>query len=674
MTTLSAAIDLAGRGYAVFPCKAGAKIPATAHGFHDAQADVEAAKKWWGDNPAANIGVATGKPSGVVVIDVDQKNGKDGKASLAILEAELGSLPACPESSTPTGGRHLLFAHPGGDEIPCSRDKLGIGIDIRADGGYIVVPPSKIPDGDYSWVAGLDDAGLPEIPPAWLERIRNPPAAKPKQADPEKRAMAYLAKCPNAISGDGGHDATLRAAAECFRFGLDDAAAARCMNWWNANKCSPAWTDKELAHKIADAKAKVTADGKVGSRVTPSIVVTGTSWRSIWTSLNLTKTGSGVPHSNLDNAAKIIERHPHFANRLWFDVFLGRTLTTWNRAGDEDEREWTDDDDANLQLWFQREIGLAKMSLQTAHDAAQVVARSRPRNQLTDWLDSLKWDGTTDVSDTLVRGFGATDTPYHRQVGRCWMMSLVARAIQDRSKVDTMIVLEGPQGAGKSTGLSVLGGKWFIECHEEISGKDFYGVIAGRWLIEIAEMHAFSKSEIDRVKGIISNEVDRYRAPYARHAEDHPRRCVFAGTTNRNDWNEDPTGARRFWPVKCGKVDLPWLRRTRDQLFAHAAKLIRDGENWYTVDQEEAKRQQEMRRRADAWEPYVDAYLKRQIENGESFVTTADVLKSAIGTLAPHMGRQEQNRVSQAIRLAGWQIANKRIDGIQTKGWAAPQK
>ena len=140
-----------------------------------------------------------------------------------------------------------------------------------------------------------------------------------------------------------------------------------------------------------------------------------------------------------------------------------------------------------------------------------------------------------------------------------------------------MPVLEGSQGTFKSTGLPILGGKWFAEVHQSIDSKDFYLALSGKLLLEISEMHSFSKAEVERLKGVMSCQVDRYRAPYERRAADHPRRCVFAGTTNRDDWNRDETGARRFWPVVCGHIDLDWLTGHRDQLLAEAVYKFKKG-------------------------------------------------------------------------------------------------
>src|SRR5262249_11330228 len=133
-------------------------------------------------------------------------------------------------------------------------------------------------------------------------------------------------------------------------------------------------------------------------------------------------------------------------------------------------------------------------------------------------------------------------------------LSLVARAYKPGCKVDNMIVLEGGQGIGKSTALDIIGGDWYTEQHESASNpKAFAEILQGKLLVEISEMDAFNGSQINRVKQTITCQSDRYRPAYGRYAKDHLRRCIFVGTTNRDDWNKDETGARRFWPITCKK-------------------------------------------------------------------------------------------------------------------------
>src|SRR5262249_23914540 len=187
----------------------------------------------------------------------------------------------------------------------------------------------------------------------------------------------------------------------------------------------------------------------------------------------------------------------------------------------------------------------------------------------------------------------------------------VARVYRPGCKVDNMVVLEGPQGIGKSSALHVIGGEWFTEQHESASNpKPFKEILQGKLLIEISEMDAFSRAEVSRVKQTITDTLDRYRESFGRHAKDHLRQCVFVGTTNKDDWNKDDTGARRFWPIACkGEIDVEGIRANREQLFAEAVTRIKNGESWWEMPAEETRLEQQKRYDADAWSEDIAAFI-----------------------------------------------------------------
>lgn len=272
-------------GYA--KCTRVGKHPRTRRGFKDATTDPETIRSWWEKWPGANIGVRAGAESGFIVIDVDPRNG--GDVTLEDLERRHGALPATVEAITGGGGRHLLFSHPG-DRIR-SRNGVRPGIDLKADGGYIVVAPSLHTSGRrYVWELSSrpGEVAIARMP-AWLHDLvtKGKRAEQPAPPGPiagaldggredtdarESRCVAYLKKAPDAISGHGGHDATLRAACECYRFGLDDGAARRVMVWFNEHKTGgERWTEQELAHKLESAREKVAAEGAFGSRLASSL-------------------------------------------------------------------------------------------------------------------------------------------------------------------------------------------------------------------------------------------------------------------------------------------------------------------------------------------------------------------------------------------------------------------
>lgn len=396
----------------------------------------------------------------------------------------------------------------------------------------------------------------------------------------------------------------------------------------------------------------------------PTQPSTAYSTLTSWSALGLELSDKGTPLPNLDNASTLLERHPDMQGRFWYDEFLQRILSTWNV--DNEPREWTDADDVRLALWMQRRIKIGRMAVGTARDAVTAVAMAHRRNEAREWLQALKWDGFDRLEQLIPRAFGAEDNPYTRAVGRCWMVSMVARVLEPGCKVDTMPVFEGKQGRGKSTALQVLvGSRWFAEAAESPTSKDFFQALQGKLLVEIGEMDAFSKAEVHTIKRVISCQSDRYRAPYGRRSEDHPRQGVFAGTTNRGDWNRDETGARRFWPVACTTVDIDWIREHREQLFAEAVARYEAGASWWDVPLEDAEREQEARRDADEWEPVIADWLIGRWET-----TVGDVLAGALGIGPDKWDRQLQMRAAKCLRVLGWAKSDAWRGGKTVKVWA----
>jgi len=248
-------------------CESKGKHPRISRGLKGASKDPAQIRAWWRRWPDAPVGVVTGEASGFVVLDIDVSRGKQGRESLARLEAENGALPPTSVSITGSGGSHLLFALPG-SPLANSGSKVGQGLDVRATGGYIVAPPSSHESGGvYQWQPGAEPWTLPLAPmPLWLfERARNAPRLVPEWTAPAygdhplseriKRASAYLARIKvGAVSGQGGHDAAFSVALPIVRgFDLPRDVAIQLL-WEEYNhKCQPPWSRAEIEHKVDGA-------------------------------------------------------------------------------------------------------------------------------------------------------------------------------------------------------------------------------------------------------------------------------------------------------------------------------------------------------------------------------------------------------------------------------------
>lgn len=300
--------------------------------------------------------------------------------------------------------------------------------------------------------------------------------------------------------------------------------------------------------------------------------------------LELNKRGEVVPTNH--NFELILENDENLKGNLRFDEFKGRP---WAGAGlpwRDSEGDWTDLDDAALR-------GYVETSYRTYHvgklmDAETSVMHRHCFHPVREYLDSLTWDGEARLDTLLIDWVGADDNPYVRTVTRKALVGAVARIYNPGCKHDHMLVLIGDQGAGKSSILAKLGGKWFSDSLRTIDNKDAFVLLQGSWIIEMAEMSAVKKSEVESVKQYISKQTDIYREPYGRRAVEHPRQCAFFGTTNEDEFIRDPTGGRRFWGVKMDvhprKYSCLWDNFTeelRGQVWAEAVTRYRAGEKLF---------------------------------------------------------------------------------------------
>src|SRR5207302_2361727 len=171
---------------------------------------------------------------------------------------------------------------------------------------------------------------------------------------------------------------------------------------------------------------------------------------------------------------------------------------------------------------------------------------------------------------------------YFEAAGPKFLMGAVARVFAPGCQMDTILVLEGDQGLGKSTAVQFLGGhEWVRDITGELHTKDAALNIQGVWIGEMAELASIRKSDQEIIKGFISRRIDHYRPPYGRNSVDRPRHTVFIATTNESEYLQDPAGARRFWPVECTRIDLVGLERDRDQLRPEAVGLYRARKPWH---------------------------------------------------------------------------------------------
>ena len=318
---------------------------------------------------------------------------------------------------------------------------------------------------------------------------------------------------------------------------------------------------------------------------------------------------------------------------------------------------------------------------EAVQQAIQPFARRHSYDPVRTMLESVTWDGEQRAQHWLAKTFGSPDTPYVRAVALRFLISAVARIYAPGCKVDTVLALEGEQGLYKSSALRVLfGDRYFSDAAIDMASKDAAPLIRQCWCFELSEMTPTNRADVNVIKSFITRQTDRQRDAFARVLMDHPRRCVFVGTTNLSEYLRDATGGRRFWPVPVlRRGDLDWLRANRLQLWAEAVTAYKLGDPWWLTDEEEpaAAAEQEDRYIADDWEGAIAAWIERGGDLTEPGTSPSPMIRITglqcyLGALAgdPATYRREtQTRISDCLRRLGWRRAVYRIDGRNVKGF-----
>lgn len=365
---------------------------------------------------------------------------------------------------------------------------------------------------------------------------------------------------------------------------------------------------------------------------------------------------------------------------FWLDAFNDQGFVV---TGAGSPRPLSDSDLSCLRFEIERRWGIL-FEKELFQDYAQDLAFRDSRHPLRAYLDGLTWDGTDRIDRWLTTYFGAKSTDYTSAVGRCWLVAAAKRALEPGSKFDELLLLESPQGYGKSEGLRALcpNPGWFSDSLPlGVDAKTVVERTRGVWIAEIGEMQGMRQRDVEHVKVFLSAQVDGpVRLAYGRVPVRVPRSFVCVGTTNPSGggYLEDSTGNRRFWPVAVGHAKLAEITSDRDQLWAEAVAAVKAGESirlnqkWWAV----AAVEQEHRKTEDPWfEVMRDALGEATAE--ESFVTAARAWR-ILGKDIKDRKHADNRRFGDVMRRLGYERGIQREQDDDTgkyrvcRGWERP--
>lgn len=713
MTCLQAALEYAARGWPVFGLTGFKKPYANTHGVKDATTDADLIRAMWDAHPYANVAIALGA---MVVIDADGPGGE--AQWRALQEANGHVVTASVKTArghhyyflAPEGVRFKNFALP--------RPKGSDGIDVKAINGYVLAPPSinRAKRWRYVWDCTEPVAAMPQWLVAWVLEYVGPARPTPRTGaeqpafaigTPPYRAGTLARRVwkaqqqfefPNFLQAlrdmdppESGYNTWFEIGAAIYDFDSTNKGLAvfKAVSWraeqyrteeaqiacekkwieYEKRKGSPYAKSKNYIYELAatarsrraceatknvavsnateaiESADAVTVQPQVAKESKSAIDVFSLAKALAWSDID----ANGIPKSTTTNARIALQR---LAIACQKDVFHERLL-----VGGEVIDKWAGNlsDDVVVMLRkiikerFRFDPGERNM-----RDAAVQLCLEHQFNPVTDYLDSLQWDGVRRIDTWVCTYLGAANTALNREIGKLMLVAAVRRARQPGCKFDEIIVLEGREGTGKSEAIRILAGddNFSDQSILSVSDKEQQEAMTGVWLYEIAELAGMRRTDVERIKQFASRREDRARPAYGRFRIDRKRQCVFVGTTNDDVYLMSDNGDRRIWPLLTSVIDLAGLLAARDQLWAEASHLEQQGhsirlrrELW-----EAAAEAQNARRAGDVWVDPIwesvkgktDTSVHEILTNGHFHMDNKDI------------NRAHQMRVSSCLKQMGW--------------------
>lgn len=672
-----AAIEYAKKGFAVFPLKYRDKVPLTRNGCKDATTDAAQIKAWWQKYPNANIGLATGSVSQnvfVIDLDIDEDRGIDGYHSLEDWQREHGDFPETWTAITGRGGYHLYYR--GNGKV---KNRAGIidGVDIRGNGGYVVAPPSIHKNGNrYEWEYSPDEFEIAKADNN-VEYFLN--------HDDQKQSAAFT--MPNIVAAGQRNQMLFRFACMMQAKGASDQSVFAATMAENESSCSPPLTEQEVKVIVASAtrydKGKpihIDSEG-VATRENKDDVIGNPEWVLNFLDCNHDKDGNIKSVKQfVHNFEIVMDKDDRFAGKIRFNEFAQQLYLCGNVPWEKEDncRAWSSHDDSALFSLIQADYGLK--SRQDFADALKNVSMRNKFHPVRELLDSLTWDGKEHIRSLLPECLGAEDSDYTYQVMRLWMLGAVSRVYKPGNKFDYTMILQGSQGIGKSTFLKQLAmdDSWFNDSLDSLDSDKAVQSLTGSWIIELAELKSLARTAggVESVKRFLTATQDKYRIPYERRADTFYRQCVFAGTTNKDDFLQDETGNRRFLIVQTGvkkpskSLFVPEIMDTIKLAWAEAVHIWKNEKPQLILPEaymQEAKELQEANMADDGKRGIILDYLE-----GKTQVCAREIWFEALKETIPPKNWQASEINNIVAKIPGWERLKtpRKFDGYgQQRGF-----
>ena len=665
---LAWALRYVARGFAVFPvhypidgnCSCGnrgecaenirgrAKHPMAnlaPKGKTNAVTDAETIKRWWRVEPNANFGAVP--PCDCTVLDVD---GSLGLKTFTELSEKYGE-PLGPIVRT-TRGFHVYCQFRAD-----LANTAGVwpGIDVRNFNGYVLGIGSQHISGQFYEEDATASFDTPFGECLW-------PVAKRREHGGDAGDGAGAPGGGERRIAEGGRNAELTSVAGHLRnLGMADDLLFKALLLCDEAWCNPPLGGMEVARiakniskyavhpPSAEVSVKVNADGEIDNE---------------WV-LRLIRDSKGQLKKLQSNVDLIIRNDSEMKGRLRLDIFSQRINCIGKAPFSRPDGGWTGNDTTKLCSWLSAKYKVGA-SLGEIDKLVHAIASDSPFHPVKDYLDGLKWDGTERLGNFLEDVFGAGNGEYYQKIGAGFFIGAVTRIYNPGAQVDSMLILDGAGGYGKSQSLAALVPErsWYVDMTLEFGGQEFTRMLFGKWIVDMSEGTSMKKSDADRIKATITKMVDTDRPLYSSHTVDYPRQCVFVSTANDFEISDDFAMKRRMWLVECKMANPEFVRLNRDQLWAEAVVLYKSGVKYWDVSRELIEKAHENRVVYDGWEEDITEWVV-----GRVTVTVKNIEIDCLGLEPNQRNFFTQARVRKCLKSIGWDTTTSRESGKVKRVW-----